>query len=212
MNIIAVANGKGGVGKSTTTVNLAGILEETMRVLVVDSDPQESTTWWMERSEGERAADIVQETDPRMLGRVREIGGYDVVLVDTQPALRAEALGVVIGASDYVVLPSPPAPMDVVALIDTVSQEVRPSGVPHRVLLTRVDARSRGEAEEARGALAGAGIPVFDGMIREYKAHRTASLLGIPISGLGLRRSRNAEHDYRRVAGELLGDLDKVNV
>ena len=61
MNIIAVANGKGGVGKSTTTVNLAGILEETMRVLVVDSDPQESTTWWMERSEGERAADIVQE-------------------------------------------------------------------------------------------------------------------------------------------------------
>jgi hypothetical protein len=79
------------------------------------------------------------------------------------------------------------------ALIDTVSQQVRPSGVPHRVLLTRVDARSRGEAEEARGALAGAGIPVFDGMIREYKAHRTASLLGIPISGLGLRRSRNAE-------------------
>jgi chromosome partitioning protein len=212
VNIIAVANGKGGVGKSTTTVNLAGILEETMRVLVVDSDPQESTTWWMERSEGERAADVVQETDPRMLGRVREVGGYDVVLVDTQPALRAEALGVVIGASDYVVLPSPPAPMDVVALIDTVSQEVRPSGVPHRVLLTRVDARSRGEAEEARGALAGAGIPVFDGMIREYKAHRTASLLGIPISGLGLRRSRNAEGDYRRVAGELLGDLDKVNL
>jgi hypothetical protein len=53
---------------------------------------------------------------------------------------------------------------------------------------------------------------VFDGMIREYKAHRTASLLGIPISGLGLRRSRNAEGDYRRVAGELLGDLDKVNL
>jgi chromosome partitioning protein len=75
MNIIAVANGKGGVGKSTTTVNLAGILEETMRVLVVDSDPQESTTWWMEHSEGERVADVVQETDPRMLGRVREGGG-----------------------------------------------------------------------------------------------------------------------------------------
>jgi chromosome partitioning protein len=113
----------------------------------------------------------------------------------------------VIGASDYVVLPSPPAPMDIVALIETVRQEVRSSGVRHRVLLTRVDARSRGEAEEARGALAGAGIPVFEGMVREYKAHRTASLLGIPISGLGLRRGRNAEDDYRLVTGELLKDL-----
>jgi chromosome partitioning protein len=181
-----------------------------MRVLVVDSDPQESATWWMERSEG--AVEIAQETDPRMLGRLREVGGYDVVLVDTRPALRAEALRAVIGASDYVVLPSPPAPMDVVALIETVRREVRPSGVRHRVLLTRVDARSRGEAEEARGALAGAGIPVFDHLVREYKAHRTASLLGIPISRLGLRRGRNAEDDYRRVAGELLGDLDEGSV
>lgn len=210
MRIVTVANGKGGVGKSTTTVNLAGILGEKMRVLVVDSDPQESATWWMERSEGAgQAVEVVQETDPKMLGRVREVGSYDVVLVDTRPALRAEALGAVIGASDYVVLPSPPAPMDVVALIETVRHEVQPSGVRHRVLLTRVDARSRGEAEEARGALEAAGIPVFDNLIREYKAHRTASLLGIPISRLGLRRGRNAEDDYRRVADEVLADLDE---
>ncbi len=208
MRIVTVANGKGGVGKSTTTVNLAGILSEEMRVLVVDSDPQESATWWMERSEEVGVAEVVQETDPRVLGRVREVGGYDVVLVDTRPALRAEALGTVIGASDYVVLPSPPAPMDVVALIETVRQEVRPTGIRHRVLLTRVDARSRGEAKEAREALAGAGIPVFESLVREYKAHRTASLLGIPISRLGLRRGRNAEDDYRRVADELLKDLD----
>jgi hypothetical protein len=45
-------------------------------------------------------------------------------------------------------------------------------------------------------------------MVREYKAHRTASLLGIPIGGLGMRRGRNAEDDYRGVAGELLRDLD----
>jgi len=208
LRIVTVANGKGGVGKSTTTVNLAGILGEKMRVLVVDSDPQESATWWMERSEGAQRIEVVQETDPKMLGRVREVGGYDVVLVDTRPALRAQALGTVIGASDYVVLPSPPAPMDVVALIETVRQEVRPSGVRHRVLLTRVDARSRREAEEARGALAAAGIPVFDNLVREYKAHRTASLLGIPISRLRLSRGRNAEYDYRRVADEVLGDLD----
>ncbi|MBR8831096.1 MAG: hypothetical protein N5P05_003803 [Chroococcopsis gigantea SAG 12.99] len=204
--ILAIVNGKGGVGKTTTAVNLAAIWGTKQEVLLVDADPQGSATWWVERNEEGMDFDLVKESSSQHLTRLREMKDYDLVVVDTAPALRSEVLKTVLQTVDYIILPTPPSPMDLSALIETVQTAVKPVGLPYRVLLTKVDSRSLKETLEAQNTLLELGIPACHAFVRAYKAHEKAVLDGVSINTWRGKNAGEAAADYRRVADEIERD------
>lgn len=82
MRSIAVVNSKGGVGKTTTAICLAGALVEMgRRVLLIDLDPQASASIWLGTpSDGSELLEVLLERDRDPIPAIRQLPvGLDLI-------------------------------------------------------------------------------------------------------------------------------------
>lgn len=120
--IISVLNQKGGVGKTTLSVNIAGQLASNgARVLLLDADPQGSALDWAAAREDESKFAVLglpRATLHKDIGKFTS--DYDHIIIDGPPRVTDLARSAIM-AADLVLIPVQPSPYDVWAAEEVVN-------------------------------------------------------------------------------------------
>jgi len=114
--IVALLNQKGGVGKTTLALHLAGAwARQGCRVTVIDADPQGSALDWSEqraKEGGARLFGVLGLARDTLHREVPEIArGVDHVVIDGPPRI-AGLMRSALLAADLVLVPAQPSPFD----------------------------------------------------------------------------------------------------
>ncbi len=119
--IISLGNQKGGVGKTTLTINLAGCLAKNKKkVLVIDADRQQTALDWQSVRQADRIFDIVGIPKDTIHKDITSLSqNYDFVLIDCPPH-SANVLRSVLLASDLFIIPITPSALDVWSAKDVI--------------------------------------------------------------------------------------------
>jgi chromosome partitioning protein len=164
--IYAFLNQKGGVGKTTLSLHVAGALARLKkRVLLIDADPQQSAMKWSAVRTGVIAFSVIGMAKATLHKEITSLGAdYDHVVIDGPPRVTELARSIILSAN-MVVIPVQPSPFDVWAAAETVDliKEAR----IYKENLQAVIAINRkivntAIGRDVREALAGLEVPILD--------------------------------------------------
>ena len=195
--IITIAGYKGGIGKTTTAIHLAAVLNLRAPTLLVDSDENRSAMSWA-RQEKLPFTVATEDTAPKEFMTKRP----EHAVIDTKARPSPEDLQELSKGCDLMILPTTIRPMDFEALIKTI-QRIKAIKTPYKVLLNMVPPNSKRKCREIIQVLEGADIPVFKSVINRYSFIEQLPLDGILTSAAKDTNAQKVWNQYRALGKEI---------
>ncbi|HXH70395.1 MAG TPA: ParA family partition ATPase [Pyrinomonadaceae bacterium] len=192
--VITICNQKGGSGKTTLSMQLAGTLARMKnKVLVVDADPQGTATRWAASAIDERPfpASVVglSAANEKVHREVKKfIYDYDFIIIDCPPAADSPVPQSALLIADLALVPIIPSPLDLWAsvgiskVIENVS-EIN-EALKARLVVNQCQPKTN-LAKETLEILPEFGILVCKNYLRQRTVYRQSAVFGQTVQDFG---------------------------
>ena len=193
--IIAIVNQKGGPGKSTVAMVLAGTLgRRGCKVLVVDADSEQgSATRWAASAPDDVPfpASIagLGKTDAKLHREVQKfVADHDYIVIDCPPSANSPVAQSALLIADLALVPVVPSPLDLWAGV-AISKVIDAAAALNehltaRLLINRQKPNTR-LAAETRKILSAFAIPLCKTQLGDREVYKHAAAYGQTVQGLG---------------------------
>ena len=208
--ILAVLSAKGGTGKSTVSLNLAGTLaSQNMRILLIDADPQGSIAKWS-KIRKQKYPDVIVHPSPVQKKETKKAGKkYDLTIFDSPPTFKRRMQSIM-KASDILIIPVSPGFTDLWStrkLIDIYFEEKeKHPTLEARLLINRIDRRTK-IGREFRNTLGKLSIPILMTEIPQRVVYPEAWQSGITVDRMKYQSA--GLEDFRSLGTEVTRWLKK---